>query len=463
MNVADKSELEQFLQKNPDIEMLELMMPDMNGILRCKRIQKREFDGLFSSNLKGPISIPFLGIMGTFYDDDTPDVFEGDPDGIIQPQSGTLSRIPWLKSATAQVLTSFSDLDGSPSWTDSRNVLASALERFTSDGLHPTVATELEFYLIETGDDGVARPLLGRVPCSDRPQQGIQYCMADDLFDQDAFLDEVRRACDIQNVPLTAIHSEFSPGQWEINTQHTSDPLLACDHAMLLKRIVKGVARQHGMAATFMAKPFGEIAGSGLHIHASVYDSDGNNIFSESNNTKGVDSPAISTTLRHAIGGLAKAMAESMVIFAPNVNSYRRFKPGAYAPVSPTWGYNHRDVALRIPVSSDDNRRVEHRVAGADANPYLTMAALLAGMHYGITHQCEPGPETRMGTALESDEVLLPKRWDAALALFRDAKILPEYLGEQYCAYFQKVRQGECDDYHAQVPSLDHDWYLRAL
>lgn len=460
MNVAEKSELEQFLQQNPDVEMLELMMPDMNGILRCKRIQRREFDGFFSGNLKGPISTPFLGIMGKFYDQDAPDVFEGDPDGMILPLSGTLARIPWLKSATAQVLTSFSDLDGTPSWTDPRNALASTLKRFREDGLHPTVATELEFYLLETGDDGVAKPLLGRVPCSSRPQQGIQYCMADDLFDQDAFLDDVRRACDIQNVPLTAIHSEFSPGQWEINTHHTNDPLLACDHAMLLKRIVKGIARRHGMAATFMAKPFGDIAGSGLHIHASVYDSDGNNIFSD---PKSNDLPAISDTLRYAIGGLAEAMAESMVIFAPNANSYRRFKPGAYAPVSPTWGYNHRDVALRIPVSSDANRRIEHRVAGADANPYLTMAALLAGMHYGIKNQCAPGPETQMSTALESNEVSLPRRWDAALALFRGADILPSYLGEQYCTYFEKVRQGECDDYHAQVPDLDHDWYLRAL
>ncbi|MEH6586585.1 MAG: glutamine synthetase family protein [Halioglobus sp.] len=460
MNVADQSELEEFLQQNPDIEMLELMMPDMNGILRCKRIQRREFDGFFSRNLKGPISTPFLGIMGTFYDEDASDIFAGDPDGMILPLSGTLARIPWLKSATAQVLTSFSELDGTPAWTDSRNVLASTLERFTSDGFRPTVATELEFYLIEMGEDGTPKPLLGKVPGSNRAQQGIQYCMADDLIDQDAFLDDVRKACDVQNVPLTAIHSEFSPGQWEINTHHTDDPLLACDHAMLLKRIVKGVARQHGMAASFMAKPFGDIAGSGLHIHASVYDIDGNNIFSDPN---GAQPPAISNTLRHAIGGLAAAMAESMVIFAPNANSYRRFKPGAYAPVSPTWGYNHRDVALRIPVSSDDNRRVEHRVAGADANPYLTMAALLAGIHYGISNQCEPGPETLMSTVMESDEVTLPRRWDAALGLFREAKVLPEYLGEQYCNYFEKVRHGECDDYHAQVPSLDHDWYLRAL
>lgn len=460
MNVADKSELAQFLQQNPDIEMLELMMPDMNGILRCKRIGRREFDGFFSGKLKGPIATPFLGIMGTFYDEEGADEFAGDPDGMILPLSGTLARIPWMKSATAQVLTSFSELNGTPSWTDSRNILAATLEHFRKDGLQPMVATELEFYLVENGDDGAPRPILGTVPGTGRPQHGIQYCMADDLFDLDAFLEDVRCACELQNVPMTAIHSEFSPGQWEINTHHTDDPIVACDHAMLLKRIVKGVARQHGMAATFMAKPFGEIAGSGLHIHASVYNAEGVNIFSDPN---GTEPPAISDTLRHAIGGLAQSMPEAMAIFAPNANSYRRFKPGAYAPVSPTWGYNHRDVALRIPVSSDDNRRVEHRVAGADANPYLTMASLLAGIHYGIHNQCDPGPETQMGTDLESQEVTIPRRWDAALELFRQGEVLPEYFGQKYCEYFARVRQGECDDFHAQVSNLDYDWYLRAL
>lgn len=460
MDIADQSELDQFLERHPDIEMLELLMPDMNGVLRCKRIGRREFDGFFSGKLKGPLTIPFLGIMGTFYDDDEEDEFAGDPDGLILPITGSLATIPWIKSDTAQVLTGFAQLDGTPSWTDPRNTLARTVAQFTERGLHPVVATELEFYLVTQGEDGTPKPLLGQVPGSDRPQEGIQYCMADDLIDCDAFLDDVRQACELHRVPLTAIHAEFSPGQWEINTHHSNDPVLACDHAMLLKRLVKGVARKHGMAATFMAKPFGAIAGSGLHIHASVYDADGSNIFSE----PGAGAPpAISDTLRHAIGGLSAAMAESMAIFAPNANSYRRFKPGAYAPVSPTWGYNHREVALRIPVSDDRNRRIEHRVAGADANPYLTMAAMLAGILHGMDHQCDAGQETSAGTDLRSREVTLPQRWDNALELFRKADILPRYLGKQYCDYFAKVRQGECDDFHAQVSQLDYDWYLRAL
>jgi len=460
MNVADKSELDRFLQEHPEIEMLELLMPDINGLLRCKRIQRREFDSFFSHTLKAPITLPFLAIRGDLYDEADPELFAGDPDQLLLPISGTLATIPWMNSPTAQVLTGFADLDGTPAWPDSRNALAATLDKFRQQGLQPVVATELEFYLLAPGRDGKPRPLLGTVPGLATPQEGIQYCMADDLFDCDEFLNDVRKACELQSVPLTAIHSEFSPGQWEINTHHVKDPLLACDHAQLLKRIVKGVARQHGFAATFMAKPFGEIAGSGLHIHTSVYDEQGNNIFSDPG--KG-EPPAISEKLRHAVGGMSQIMPESMAIFAPNANSYRRFKPGAYAPISPTWGYNHREVALRIPVSSDDNRRIEHRVAGADANPYLTMAAVLAGILHGINNHCEPGPETSAGQELAQGGATLPRRWDAAIALFRQSTVLPEYLGEQYCEVFANIRQGESDDFHSRVTNLDYEWYLRAL
>ncbi|MEH6581371.1 MAG: glutamine synthetase family protein [Halioglobus sp.] len=460
MKLADKAELERFLEQYPEIEMLELLMPDINGILRCKRILRREFDSFFGHTLKAPITTPFLGILGDLYDETNPTLFAGDPDQLLLPVSGTLAPVPWVDSPTAQVLTRFANLDGSPAWPDTSNVLATTLENYRADGLYPVVATELEFYLLTSDSDGKPQPLLGKVPGTKRPQQGIQYCMADDLFDCDDFLDDVRKACELQGVPLTAMHAEFSPGQWEINTHHVKDPIQACDHAMLLKRIVKGVARKHGFAATFMAKPFGDAAGSGLHIHTSVYDSDGNNIFSD---PKAEEPPAMSDTLRHAIGGMSETMAESMAIFAPNANSYRRFKPGVYAPISPTWGYNHREVALRIPVSTDDNRRIEHRVAGADANPYLTMAAVLAGIHYGISNRCSPGEETSAGEELASSDVSLPKRWDAALNLFRGSAVLPKYLGKQYCEVFADKRQGECDDFHSRVTDIDYDWYLRAL
>jgi glutamine synthetase len=460
MNVADKAQLEDFLRLHPETQMLELLIPDQNGLLRCKRIQRKEFDSLFDGHFKAPITVPFLSILGGLYDGLDDKLVAGDPDQLLLPIKDTLAPIPWVSSPTAQVLVGFADLQKKPSWIDPRNALATTLNKFKAQGLHPTVATELEFYLLEDSDGETPRPLQGRIPGTGLRQSGIQYCMADDLYDCDAFLEEVRTTCDIQGVPLTAIHSEFSSGQWEINTHHTDDPLRACDDGMLLRRIVKGVARKHGLAATFMAKPFYEHAGSGLHIHTSVYNDEGANIF---NDTASDNTPTSSAALRHAIGGLAKLMPESMAILAPNANSYRRFRPGAYAPVSPTWGYNHRDVALRVPVSSGSNRRVEHRVAGADANPYLVMAAVLAGIHHGISTQCEPGPETMEGTELAEDGVTIPNRWDKALGLFQQSTVLPDYLGENYCKAFAIVRQGECDDFNTRISNLDYEWYLRAI
>jgi glutamine synthetase len=460
MRTAKQAELSAFLQRFPATQMLEVLFPDINGILRCKRIHRREFEGLFAGTFKLPGTVPFLGIRGDLYPGLDPALAAGDPDQLLLPIQDTLAPLPWVASPTAQVLTGAADLQGQSLWTDPRNVLAAAVENMRDDGFNPVVATELEFYLLPESDEPVPRPLRGSIAGTGLHQQGIQYCMAEDLWECDQFIDDVRSACDAQAVPLTAVHAEFSAGQWEINTHHTGDPVLACDHAALLKRIVKGVARRHGLAACFMAKPFADGAGSGLHIHTSLYDHEGVNLFSDPAATR---APAMSTTLRHAIGGLAATMAEAMAIFAPNANSYRRFTPGAYAPVAPTWGYNHRDVALRIPVSEDQDRRVEHRVAGADANPYLVMAAVLAGIHHGISQQCEPGPETATGTELIVGANSLPVRWDAALALFRQSSVLPAYLGARYCEAFATIRQGECDDFHAQISNLDYEWYLRAI
>jgi glutamine synthetase len=233
--------------------------------------------------------------------------------------------------------------------------------------------------------------------------------------------------------------------------------MLACDHAVLLKRAVKAAARSNGLAATFMAKTFGEHAGSGLHMHISLLDDAGNNVFA-GNSKDG----AFSDTLRHAIGGLAKTMPESMAIFAPNANSYRRYAPGFYAPASPNWGPNHRDLSMRIPVSSTSNTRVEHRVAGADANPYLAVAAVMAGIHHGIKNQCDPGPMTREREEIEYVPTL-PSRWPLALSTFEAGTILPEYFGKEYHRVYGVCRREESDKFHAQVSNRDYEWYLRAV
>jgi glutamine synthetase len=345
-------------------------------------------------------------------------------------------------------------------WLDPRSPLIRVLERYAADGLRPTVVTELEFYLLADGDGQRPQPLLGNIPGTGLKQGGIQYCMADDLYDCDAFLDDVRAAAEIQQVPLTAIHSEFSAGQWEINTHHQDDAVLAGNHGMLLRRIVKGVARRHGLGATFMAKPFGDAAGSGMHIHASVYDSAGNNVLADPDPT---DPPRLMPRLRHAVAGLGDTIDQGMALFAPNPNSYRRFKAGAFAPSGASWGYDHREVALRVPRASEANRRIEHRIAGADANPYLVLAAVLAGMHAGMQRQRDPGDPVRREADLSEDSTTLPTRLDAAIELFKKGDILPDYLGQPFVDSYAAIRKQESDHYHGEVPDLDYQWFLRAI
>jgi glutamine synthetase len=447
-----------FAAAHPGLKMFEVLMPDMNGILRCKRLHRDDMEGLFRGTQKSPITLPLVTARGDYCDTLDADDLGGERDVGLLPVAGTLARVDWLDSPTGQVLAEFVELDGSPCWTDSRQVLARVLGKYRERGLVPVVATELEFYLLAPGDGPVPRPLLGRIPGTGLAQEGTQYVEPHDLWQLDAFLDDLRAGCENLGIPLTTIHSEFSPGQWEVNTRHGSDVLRVCDQTVLLKRLVKGLAHRHGIGASFMAKPFAGIPGNGLHLHVSLYDREGRNRFAG-----GGGQPALSSCLRHAVGGVLESMAESTLVFAPNANSYRRFAPGAFVPMAPTWGYNHREVAVRIPVSGDADRRFEHRVAGADANPYLVAAAVLAGALHGIERGAEPGPMVSEGSGYRAGEQRLPARWESAIELFSRSPVLPAYLGERFCRGFASVRRFEAEAFHASISSLDYQWYLRAM
>ncbi len=418
MNIANVNELNYFIDKYPSVSMMEVLMVDINGIIRCKRIPRSEFEELFTHGIKGPASTVLLNVKGEFCDELNKADLEGDPDRLIKPIKNTLSYIPWLDSETAQVMATFTELNGDPNPSDPRNVLISALDALRS-----------------------------------------LKSMPEDLWDQDKFLDDVRSACECQNVPMTTIHSEYSPGQFEINLHHTSDPVKACQDAFLLKRLIKGIARKHNMSATFMAKPFMNVAGNGLHIHLSLYDKNDQNIFSDVTTSS---IPAVSNQLIHAIGGLSELMGESMAVFAPNANSYRRLIPGNFAPLTPNWGYNHRDVALRIPVSDSNNMRIEHRVAGADANPYLVLSVIIAGVHHGITQQINPSEMILEGAEIE-EKITLSRFWPDALNEFSTSAILPQYLGADFCKLFETVRRGEMEEINSQITNIDYEWYLRAM
>ena len=455
-NNALSRELKEFLEKYPETRFMDAFAPDINGIPRGKRVQSEDFDKIFGKGANFCAASALSDVKGEASDKVTYGSHDGDPDVKSIAVGGSLAPVPWASLPTAQCLLELTEFDGTPYFLDPRNVLRKVVKNLSDMDLQPVMATELEFYLVEHDGDSF-KPRLPSIPGSKLPQEGIQYASFDDLEDVEPFLVDLDRFCNAQNIPAGAALSEYSSGQFEINLKHVDDPVLACDHAILLKRAVKAAARKNGLAATFMAKPFSQHAGSGMHMHISLLNGDGENVFSGESKDG-----AFSDTLRHAIGGLAATMEESMAVFAPNANSYRRYAPGFFVPASPNWGPNHRDLSMRIPVSSQKNTRVEHRVAGADSNPYLVVAAVMAGIHHGIKNQCDPGPMTAEKAEIEY-KVTLPVRWSKALDAFQAGKILPEYFGKEYHRVFGVCRREEADKFHSQVSNRDYEWYLRAV
>jgi len=449
-------ELQEFLQRFPDTQQLELLQPDMLGILRGKRVMRDEFAKPFGSGLNFCGATVLLDALGQTFERIVNGGRDGDPDAISTAVPGSLAPVPWAEVPTAQVLLAMADSAGKPFFADPRQVLRRAMRPLQELGLAAVAATELEFYLLEPDGDRPV-PRVGRIPGTRQDQVGPQYGAMEDVENVDPFLTELYSVCRAQNIPAGATLKEFSPGQFEVNLHHVENAELACDHAVLLKRAVKAAAKRHGLGASFMAKPFAEWAGCSLHVHVSLKDAGGRNVFASKDPAQ-----PVSATLRHAIGGLAATMAESMAIFAPTANSYRRFRPGLFVPLAPNWGRNHRGVALRIPLSALEDTRVEHRPGGADGNPYLVMAAILAAIHHGITHKLEPGPMVEPGTVID-EKAELPLRWEAALDAFAAGKVLPEYLGQRYHELYASCRREECDRFHALVTDRDYEWYLRAV
>jgi glutamine synthetase len=439
-----------FLAAHPDTREVDLVLPDLSGIGRGKRMEVRAFAGGLDAGFCFPTTLYALDSTGANVDRTGLVWEEGDADRPCFADLATLRTVPW-RPGGAQVLGGMCEEDGRPFFADPRAVLQGVADRLAELGLTPCAALELEFYLVQPGldADGTPRPPID--PGTGAPGADVQVYSMERLDAQDTFLTELRAFAEAQGLPVKDTLAEYAPGQYEVNLGHVADPLRAADDAFLFKRTVKAAARRAGLLATFMAKPFTEQSGSGLHIHLSLLDREGRNIFA------GADGEA---RLLHAIGGLRAALPESMLLFAPNANSFRRFRPGSYAPMAPTWGHNNRTVALRVPRSGPGARRVEHRVAGADANPYLALAAVLAGVHHGLTDQLDPGPAVT-GNAYIKVPPSLPRSWDRAIDAFGRGRILPDYLGADFCRVYRLCREAERERFHDVIQPVEYAWYLR--
>ncbi|MCX7677544.1 MAG: glutamine synthetase family protein [Alteraurantiacibacter sp.] len=450
--IAPADEARAFFAAHPDVDAVDLVFTNLSGVPRGKRLRQHEVIAVYESGRFLPGSVLVVDITGRDTEETGLVWEDGDADRYVRPVPGTLVRAPWLGDRAAQFLTSFYELDGTPNDLDPRHVLGRVIDAFGDRGLTPVMAVELEFYLVDV--DGT-RVLPARGQVSGHRGEDIQVYGLRELQDFKPFFDDLYAACDMQGLPLESAISEFAPGQFELTLRHKADALRATDEAVMYKRLVKGVAMQHGFEATFMAKPFADAAGSGMHLHISMNDERGTNAFASEN-------PEGTELLRQAIGGMKALLADSMAIFAPNANSYRRFRANSYAPVAPTWGVNNRTVSLRVPAGPPQSRHVEHRVCGADAHPTLASAAVLAGMLHGIAHRIDPGPAV-VGNGYEHPEAAtrLPTNWAAAIDAFEASAEMNLYLGERFVRNYACVKRVEMANFMAQVTQADYDWYLR--
>lgn len=426
---------------------VECIFPDVSGYPRGKLMPAAKFAA--GDELRIAQAIPMQCVTGDYsYDPIFPD---SDPDIRLVPDMRTLKLAPWSSVPRAFVIHDCMELDGSHCAFAPRSVLQTVLARYAQEGLRPVVAPEIEFYLTAAMVDptlALSMPT-GRHGRAEVGHSAFSMNMLNELA---PFWDEFRSAVQALDIPADTWIHEVGPSQYEINLLH-GDALVVADQAFLFKYTAKEIAIKHGLNAVFMAKPIANEAGSSMHLHQSIVDAQGVNVFSDA---QGRETPAF----RHYIGGLQAYVPELMLLFAPHVNSYRRFVTGSQAPIHMGWGYDNRTSGLRIPVSGPEARRVENRIAGADANPYLVIAATLAAGLAGMQAHCDPaGPMS----AEENGYGLghgLPRSFLPALEQLQSSNSARRLLGEDFVTAYCAVKQLEYDSYLSEISTWERRFLL---
>ncbi|MDW8847234.1 glutamine synthetase family protein [Erwinia sp. MMLR14_017] len=449
---AFQHEVQTYLERHPETQYVDILLNDLNGVFRGKRIPIASLNKL-EKGCYFPASVFAMDILGNTVEEAGLGQALGEPDNICLPVEGTLIPSAADPQHLAQVLLTMRNQDGTPFDVEPRNVLNHLWQQLRNRGMFPVVAVELEFYLVDKQRDaeGYIQPPCS--PGSDERNMQSQVYSVDNLDHFSAVLSDIDSLAKQQGIPADGALAEASPGQFEINLHHTRNVLSACDHAIQLKRLVRQVAENHGMTATFMAKPYEEYAGSGMHVHISMLDAADNNAFA-------CDDGSNSLLMKRALAGMIDLMPASMALLAPNVNAYRRFLPDAFVPLQASWGHNNRTVALRIPCGDIDNHRIEYRVAGADANPYLVMSAILAGMLHGIDTQL-PLPPAIQGNGHEAEGNPLPVRQSDALCEFEQSHALQKLLGERFAFVWHSCKHHELMHFERLITATEIDWMLK--
>lgn len=425
---------------------------DLNGQMRGKRLPGSYGAKLESGSVRMPLSSLNVDLWGADIEG-SPLVFEtGDADGVLLPTDRGAVPMPWLASASALVPMWMQHENGTPFAGDPRHALAAVNARYEAKGWQVMAGTELEFTLVDDRGTALAHP---PHPLNGRALAGEAILSVRHIDAFDAFFTDLYAGAEAMGIPAQAAISESGIGQFEIDLIH--QPLMrAADDAWLFKTLVKGIARKHGLAATFMAKPFNDDAGNGFHVHVSVVDGDGNNVFNDGG-------PDGTDTLRHAIGGCLAAMPASTLIFAPHLNSFTRLVPGAHAPTSAAWAYENRTAAIRVPGGAPVARRFEHRTSGGDVNPYLMLAIIAGAALEGIEAQMTPSPPIT-GNAYETEGLPhLAATLSEAIKLFEAdpliARILPAQLIDNMC----QTKRQEIARFESIPPEIHWQTYLEAV
>jgi glutamine synthetase len=438
--------LEDFIKEH-DITEVECLVPDMNGVARGKILPGDKFlKGLTTRGMRIPESIFVQTVTGEYpEDEDVTD--DASIDVYLMPDAASVRTVPWYDEPTAQVICDCVYADEKPVEISPRHVLRRVLKLYEEQGWRPVVAPELEFFLVKvnTDPDYPLEPPIGR---SGRPETGRQAYGIDAVNEFDPIFEDVYDHSEKMGLDIDTLSHEAGAAQIEINFNH-GDALDLADQVLLFKRTVREAAMRHKVYATFMAKPMQNEPGSAMHLHQSVVDlATGRNLFAD-------ESGENTQLFLSFIAGLQKFVPAAMPLFAPNVNSYRRLDPQSDAPINVHWGMDNRTTGFRVPVSEPAARRVENRVAGADANPYLMIAGSLACGYLGMTQELHPSNPVQ-GSAKRL-AFTLPRHLYDSLGKFSSSRPLREVLGDKFVDAVWYVKLAEYDAYHHVISSWERE------
>ncbi len=448
MSRAEQASLAAFLAAHPQVDQVEAFVFDIAGAPKGKWLARDKALTVDAKGLPIPLSVFAQDAWGCDVAEAGLAFGTGDPDGVGRPVAGRFALMPWREG-----FLTLHDRAGAAVAADPRGALQAIVARYAVRGLTPVVAVELEFYLYRL-DQGVPVPPEGAGAASWRRNETLSTST---LATHQRLIDDIMQAAHAIGIPADGVISEAGPGQFELNILHRADALAMADDAMLMRRIVRGLAQHHGFGATFMAKPYGDASGSGMHIHASVNDAAGVNVLADA--TSGAPAPC----LFHAVAGLVAAMPETMLAFAPNVNSFRRFRPDAHAPVSAGWGHDDRSAAIRVIDGSlagggAKATRIEHRISGADANAYLALGAMLGAMLQGIEAGRDPPPAQDPLNPGAGEP--LPVEWGAAIARFAGSPIASAIFGQRLVDIVVACKRQDRAAFLSHIDRFEYDTYL---